>query len=70
MRVLNAGKYKPTIRSLSIDRHWVAIFNAVARILSTRKKKARDRSKSASSHASSDMLIDETPEYILVSDED
>jgi protoporphyrinogen oxidase len=69
VRVLNAGRYKPTIRSLSVDRHWVPIFNAVTRILaSTRKKKAR--SKSASTRASSEMLIDETPEYILLSDED
>ena len=68
VRVLNAGQYK-LIHSLTIDRHWVPIFNTVARILtSTRKKKAR--SKSNSSHASSEMLIDETPEYILVSDED
>lgn len=69
MRVLNAGQYKPTIRSLSVARHWVPIFNAVTRILSTRKKK-KARSKSASSRASSEMLIDDTPEYILLSDED
>ena len=65
MRVLNAGRYKPTIRSLSVVKHWVPIFNNVAHILtSTRKKKAR--SKSASSRASSEIFIDETPEYILV----
>lgn len=69
MRVLNAGRYKPTIRSLTVVRHWVPIFKSVTRILSSTRKK-KSRSKSASSRASSEMLIDETPEYILVSDED
>ena len=70
MRVLNAGKYKPTIRNLSIEKHWVPIFNAVTRILNSTRKKKKACSKSASSYASSEMLIDETPEYILVSDGD
>ena len=70
VRVLNAVRYKPTIRSLSIGRHWVPIFNAVTCILSNTRKKKKARSKSASSRASSEMLIDDTPEYILVSDED
>jgi hypothetical protein len=70
VRVLNSGRYKPTVHSLSVDRHWVPIFNAVTRILNSTRKKKKARSKSASSRASSEMLIDDTPEYILVSDED
>jgi hypothetical protein len=70
VRVLNAGQYKPTIRSLTVDRHWVPIFKSVTRILSSTRKKKKARSKSASSRASSEMLIDDTPEYILASDED
>jgi hypothetical protein len=70
VRVLNSGRYKPTVNSLSVDKHWAPIFNAVTRILNSTKKKKKARSKSASSRASSEMLIDDTPEYILVSDED
>lgn len=67
--VLNAGKYKPTIRSLSIEGHWVPIFEAVNNILNENKRK-KARSKSASSRASSEIPIDDAPEYLLVSDED
>ena len=70
VRVLNAGQYKPTIRSLTVARHCVPIFNAVTRILNTTQKKKKALSKSASLRTSSEMLIDDTPEYILVLDED
>ncbi|KDR68743.1 hypothetical protein GALMADRAFT_1026983 [Galerina marginata CBS 339.88] len=69
VKVLVAGRYKPTIRSLTVEKHWVPIFKAVTDILSVNRKK-KARSKSASSRASSEMIIDETPEFILVSDED
>ena len=69
MRVLNAGKYKPTIRNLSIEKHWAPIFKAVTCILNSTRKKKKAHSKSPLSHTSLEMLIDETPEYILVSDD-
>ena len=68
--VLNAGKYRPTIHSLSIAKgHWVPIFEVVNNILNENKQK-KAHSKSASSWVSSKIQIDNAPEYLLVLDED
>ena len=62
-----ASRFLKTARDLS-NKHWGEIFAAATEFLNASRK--RKRSQSASSHASSDFIVDIEPDYTFVSDSD
>ncbi|KAF8811356.1 hypothetical protein BYT27DRAFT_7253054 [Phlegmacium glaucopus] len=68
--VLNAGQYKKTIENFLVEKHWVLIFEAANEVLNASRRKKKGRSQSALSQASSEAIMADIPEYILVSDDE
>ena len=62
-----ASHFLKTTWDLS-NKHWDEIFAVATEFLNASRK--RKRSQSASSHASSDFIVDIEPEYTFVSDSD
>ena len=67
--IRRASLYLKSIQNLS-GNAWVSIFEAARKVLDLGKKKMKGRSRSASSHASSDVLEESAPEFVLLSDDD
>ena len=67
--IRRASLYLKSIQSLSDDA-WVSIFDAAREVVDLGKKKKKGRSRSASLHASSDVLEESAPEFVLLSDDD
>ena len=64
----HASRFLKTAKHLT-EKHWAEIFAAATEFLNTSLK--RKWSQSASSHASSDFIIEQTlPEYSYISDSD
>ncbi|KDR69496.1 hypothetical protein GALMADRAFT_215158 [Galerina marginata CBS 339.88] len=68
--VPNAGCYNTTIRNLSVEKHWGPIFEEANNVLNASRRKKKGRSRSASSQASSEIVVDDVPNFFLVSDDD